>query len=168
MTNEQNAIEVNLPGWTRRAIPQAGVSIAHNGEWPVFEADNVSYQTFGRDNGAVSVHWGNEATIEWYLNHTGLGSGGDTRVIDEDRPSEIGGFTGRCVRLRVMPAGREQGGDVQGHRVGISTGNRETIFVAFGFTVGDAPVRVGYRLPSSERTEFEPLLERVLRSMYPL
>jgi len=160
--------EADPPGWTRRAIPQAGVSIAHNPGWPAHEAGNVSYQTFGRENGAVSVHWGDEASMEWYLSHTGLGSGGHRRIIEEDRPAEMGGLAARRVRLRVISTARGHGVDERGRPVGIAPGDPETILVAVGFTVNGAPLRVGYRLPASERAEFEALLEHVLRGVRPL
>jgi hypothetical protein len=150
-------------GWTRRIIPEAQVSIAVNPTWPLLWQANVAYQTFGSDNGALSIHWGESATMEWYLAHTGVGSLGHTRVIDEDRLVQIDELVARRVRLRVIS---------KAHGTAIDTivtaqGEGETIFVTVAFFVRGAPVRVGYRLPSSERAEFEPLLERVLAGVRP-
>jgi len=168
MQAERHAVEPDPPGWTRRAIAPAGVSIAHNPAWPALEGANVSYQTFGRHNGAVSVQWGDEATMAHYLAHTGLGSGGHRRVIDEDRRIDIRGLAARRVRLRVISTAHGHGIDPDGRVVGTAPSDNETIFVAVAFEIGESPVRVGYRLPASERAEFEPLLERVLGGVRPL
>ena len=157
MADEQ---ALDLPGWTRRIIPEAQVSIAVNSTWPLLWQANVAYQTFGSDNGALSIHWGESATMEWFLAHTGVGSLGHTRVIDEDRLVQIDELVARRVRLRVISK-------AHGTAIDAAQDEGETIFVTVAFAVRGGPVRVGYRLPSSERAEFEPLLERVLAGVRP-
>lgn len=168
MNDKDLQLDADPPGWTRRVIPEANLSIATNPQWPALEQPYVFYQTFGWDNGAFSVHWGEDATMEWYLAHTGLGSIGHTRVIDEDRSVEIACMPGRRVRLRVIA--HQLGHPISATSSGLPTPpfDPEIIFVAIGFTVRDAPVRVGYRLPSSERAEFEALLEQVIIGARPV
>ena len=166
MADEQALTDTDPPGWTRRIISEAQISIAVNPAWPMLSQAYVAYQTFGSDNGAVSVHWGEPATLEWYLAHTGVGSVGHTRVIDEDRLVQIGGLAARRVRLRVVSKAHGIVMDANGN-ISAAQDKGETIFVTVAFEVRGAPVRVGYRLPLAERAEFEDLLERVLEGVRP-
>lgn len=168
MTDELTFIDADPPGWVRRAVPAAQVSIAANPKWPVLSQPFIAYQTFGRDNGAISIHWGEEATMEWWVAHVGVGSAGHDRVVDEDQLVEIAGLPARRVRLRVIAKDHWHGFSAEKSPVGRALDDRETIFVAVGFEVGGDPVRVGYRLPAVERAEFEALLERVLGGVRPL
>ncbi len=163
MTEEQ---ALDPPGWRRQNISEAQISIAINPTWPMLWQPNVVYQTFGSDNGALSVHWGESATMEWYLAHTGVGSIGHTRIIDEDRSVQIGGLAARRVRLRVISKARGTAMDAHGN-LSATLDEGETIFVAVAFAVQGAPVRVGYRLPLAERMEFESLLELVVSGVRP-
>jgi hypothetical protein len=154
------------PRWTRRIISEAQISIAVNPAWPILSQPYVVYQTFGSDNGALSVHWGEAATMEWFLAHTGVGSAGHTRVINEDQWVQIGALAARRVRLLVISKAHGTAMDANGN-IRSAQDEGQTIFVTVAFEVRGEPVRVGYRLPLTERAEFEAVLERVLGGVRP-
>lgn len=140
--------------WTRVEIRDAGVSIEHRAGWATLEEKQLVYQRFSNE-GAISVRWGDDATIEYVLAHTGMGSGA-TRAIEVDESTTVDGLPARRVKLRVTAP------PVRGTH---PTGDPVRVFVFIGFAVAGTPVLLGYRSPASELPAVEPLLERVLGSV---
>jgi hypothetical protein len=141
--------------WKRVDIRGAGVSIEHRGDWATLEDKQLVYQRFSNE-GAVSVRWGPDATIDNVLGTVGMGSMGTTRKIEADDPATVDGMTARRVRIRVTEP------PVHGTT---PSGDPVRIFVFIGFTVGSTPVLIGYRSPLSELAAVEPLLEHALASV---
>lgn len=112
------------------------------------------YQRFSNE-GAISVRWGADATIDYVLAHTGMGSG-STRAIEADEATTVDGLPARRVKLRVKAP------PLHGTR---PTGDPERVFVFVGFAAAGTPVLLGYRSPASELAAVEPQLERVLASV---
>jgi len=119
------------------------------------QAERIVYQRFSNE-GAVSVRWGNDATIDDVLAHVGI-EGGSKRTVDSDAATRVDGLAARRVKLRVISA------DAHTHDLPLS--DRERIFVFVGFQVRNVHVLVGYRSPASEFAAVEPLLEHVLASV---
>jgi hypothetical protein len=144
--------------WRHVDLPRAGVSVDQHPAWETIEDDRVVYQRFSSD-GLVSVRWGTDATIEDALAHVGLGTGGG-RVIEADAPAEIAGRPARRIRIRII------GPEATSHDPGnVAVPERELIYVAVGFTAGDTPVLVSYRLAASTVVAMTPLVEHVLASV---
>lgn len=140
--------------WKRVDIRGAGISIEHRADWATLEDKQIVYQRFSNE-GAISVRWGDDATIDYVLKTVGMGSVGTTRVIESDAAATVDGLAARRVRIRVTAP------PVHGTT---RTGDPVRVFVFIGVTVGGTPVLLGYRCPASELPAFEPLLERVLAS----
>lgn len=140
--------------WTRVDVPSAGISIEHHVGWATIEEAATVYQRFSGE-GAVSVRWGPDATIDSVLAHLGLGSG-STRTIETDVATTVDGLAAR--RIEVVVTGPEVRGTTP-------AGDRVRHFVYVGFAVGATPVVVGYRAPASELAAVKPALERVLGSV---
>jgi hypothetical protein len=156
--------------WTRRDVPQAGISIPQHPDWAsldnILDDRGVVYQRFGAANGMVFVSYGPDATVDWQLAHTGVDAM-TTRTVEADERINFLGASARRIRLRLHHA---RGG---GHRRG-PTGPEalpaaeDEVFVFVGFTRGGGPVLVGYRVAQSELAAFESLLEHVLRGVRPV
>jgi hypothetical protein len=140
--------------WRRAHIAGAGISIDQHPDWATLDGERLVYQRFS-DEGAVSVRWGPESTIEEMLAHVGLGGGG-TRRIEADEPTTVAGRPARRVKIHVTPP------RAVSHQV---PPQMARIFVHVGFTAGKTPVLVGYRAPEDELPEYEPLLEHILASV---
>ena len=140
--------------WRRAHIAGAGIAIDQHPDWATLDGERLVYQRFS-DEGAVSVRWGADSTIDEILAHVGLGGGG-TRTIEADESATVAGVPARRVRLRVDPSGAVS------HELPPETAR---IFVFVGFAVDGTPVLVGYRAPEDELPEYEPLLEHILASV---
>jgi hypothetical protein len=156
--------------WTRRDIPQAGISIPQHPDWASLDnilADRgVVYQRFGAANGMVFVSYGPDATVDWQLAHTGVDPL-TTCTVEVDERIDFLGTSARRIHLRLHHARGSS------HRRG-PTGpealpaSEDEILVFVGFTRGSGPVLVGYRVAQSEMAAFESLLERVLHGVRPV
>jgi len=155
MTQPSETTKKTDVAWKRVDISGAGISIDQHPAWATLQGPRLVYQRFSNE-GAVSVRWGDDATIEEVLKHTGVG-GGSKRIIESDRSTKVDGVAARRVKLRVIAV------EARSHDVPPS--DRERIFVFLGFEVGGAPVLVGYRSPASELAAVEPLLDHVLASV---
>ncbi len=140
--------------WSRFELRDAGVSIEHRAGWATIEEKQIVYQRFSNE-GAISVRWGADATIDYVLAHTGTGSG-STRAVETDEATKVDGLPARRVKLRVTSP------PVRGTH---PTGDPVRVFVFIGFAVAGKPVLLGYRSPASELAAVEPQLERVLASV---
>lgn len=140
--------------WSRVELRDAGVSIEHRAGWATIEEKQIVYQRFSNE-GAISVRWGTDATIDYVLAHTGMGSG-STRAVEADEATTVDGLPARRVKLRVTAP------PIHGTH---ATGDPVRVFVFIGFTVAGTPVLLGYRSPASELAAVEPELERVLASV---
>lgn len=144
--------------WRRVDIPGVNISVDLHPGWPVLEGERLVYQRFSNE-GAVSVHWGEGATIEQVFAHAGLGSGGSSRTTEVDQPTTVDGRPARRVRFRVS------GPDAIASGAHPPPGDPERVYVFVAFSVDGTPVLSGYRSPSSELAAFEPLLEHILASV---
>jgi hypothetical protein len=145
--------------WRRAAVDGAGIWIDQHPEWPLLDGEGLVYQRFSNE-GAVSVRWGPEATIDQVLAHVGLGSGGLTRTVETDQAATVDGVPARRVRLRVRgPAAHATG------MPPLPPGGPERVYVFVGFRVSGTPVLTGYRAPASELAAVAPLLEHILASV---
>lgn len=139
--------------WKRVEVRAAGLSIEHRADWATLEEPQIVYQRFSNE-GAISVRWGGDATIDYVLAHTGMGSG-STRTIDADEPATVDGLPARRVRLTVTAP------PMHGTA---KSGDPVRVFVFVGVAVGGTPVLLGYRSPASELAAVEPQLERIIAS----
>jgi hypothetical protein len=155
VTQPSEAAKTVNVAWKRVDIADAGISIDQHPEWATLQAERLVYQRFSNE-GTVSVRWGDDATIDDALKHTGI-EGGSTRTIESDQSTTVDGMAARRVQLRVISAAA--------HSHDVRPSDRERIFVFVGFKVGHVHVLVGYRSPVSELAAVQPLLEHVLASV---
>lgn len=155
MTQSSEAAKPAKVTWKRADVAGAGISIDQHPEWATLQGERLVYQRFSNE-GAVSVRWGDDATIDDVLAHTGI-EGGSKRTVESDGSTKVDGLVARRVKLRVISA--------EAHTHDIPPSDRERVFVFVGFQVGNVHVLVGYRSPAGELAAVEPLLEHVLASV---